>query len=88
MKRFFSWTAADGRNQSLKESLVSATHADVLIQRPLPPNGQRIQIVFPGASATEEEQCVPIRAGAIEFPREPISKRNLQRGGLSLLACP
>jgi len=60
MKTLFSWTATDGRNQSLKGPLGSVTHADVLIQRSLPRNGHRIPIVFL-TSATEEEQCVPIR---------------------------
>jgi len=60
MKRIFSWTAADDRNEELNGSLASVTHAEVSVQRPVPSNGHRIPIVFL-TPATEEEQCVPIR---------------------------
>src|SRR5437667_33046 len=87
MKRFFSWTATDGRNQSLKGSLVSLTRADVLVQRRSPRNGHRIPIVFLNTYAIEEEQRVPIRSGAIEFPRKTVSEKRLLRRSLSLLGC-
>lgn len=66
-------TTADWK--SALRGLPPATHADILIRRPLPPKGHRIPILFPSASATEKEQCVPIRFGAIEFPRNTVSKK-------------
>ncbi len=68
MKRFFSWTVTDGKNQRFIGSLVSLTNADVLRQPRLPRNGHRIPILFLGSYSTEEEERVLIRSGAIELP--------------------
>jgi len=88
MKRFFSWTPTDGKNQSLKGSLVSLPNADVSGQRRLPRNGHRIPIAFLDADAAQEEQRVPIRVGAIEFSRKSVSKERLERAVCSVLGCP
>ncbi len=69
MKIFFSWTATDGSNQSLKGSLVSLTNADVSGQRPLPRNGHPIPIVF--LDASEEELRFDLRPSEPNVPVQP-----------------
>ena len=86
MKRFFSWTATDGKNQTLKGTLASLANADVSGQRRWPQNGQRIPIAFLDADATEE-QPVRVRVGTIEFPRKPVSKQRLLCEVRALVGC-
>ncbi len=86
MKRFFSWTATDGKDQKLEGTLVSLANADVSGQRRWPQNGQRIPIAFLDADATEE-QPVRIRVGAIEFPRKPVRKQRPLREAGALVGC-
>jgi len=86
MKRFFSWTATDGKNQKLEGTLVSLANADVSGQRRWPRNGQRIPIAFLDADATEE-QPVWIRVGAIEFPLKLVRNQRLLREACALVGC-
>jgi hypothetical protein len=88
MKRFFSGTATDAKNQTLEGAIVSMTHAEILVQCPLPRNSRRIPVVFLGAFAPDEEQPVRVRFAPIEFPRKPVSKKGLLPRGLSLVGCP
>src|SRR5947209_6557658 len=81
MKRFLSWTATDGRNETFNGSLVSLTDSDFSGPRRLPRKSQRIPIVFLGTFAPEEEEPVRIRVG--KAPRKPLSKKKLLRRGLS-----
>jgi len=79
MKRFFYWTAADGKNESPKGSPVSPIDAAVPVQRPLSRSGQRIPIAFLDTDTAGEEQPVPIRVGVVELPRKSVSQENLAR---------
>jgi hypothetical protein len=79
MKRFFYWTAADGKKESPKGSPVSPINADVPVQRRLSRSGQRIPIAFLDTDTAGEEQPVPIRVGVIELPRKSVGQENLAR---------
>jgi len=48
----------------------------------------RIPIVFLGACAPEEEQSVPIRVTAFQFPPKPVSKKSLPGRRLSSARMP
>ncbi|MEY2427373.1 MAG: hypothetical protein QOJ40_258 [Verrucomicrobiota bacterium] len=88
MKRFFYWTAADGKNQEPRSLLVSLIDADMPVQRRLSRSGQRIPIAFLDTDAAEEEQRVPIRTGAIESPRKSVRRERLPRAVCPALGCP
>jgi len=87
MKRFFLWVVTVGKNQKPKGSLVPLINADVSDQRRLSRSGRRIPIAFLDADATEE-QPVPVRVGAVEFPWKPARKQRLLREACALVGCP
>ena len=60
---------------------------DVSVQRRSQSN-QRIPIVFLGACAPEEEQSVPIRVTAFQFPPKPVRKKSLTGRRLSSARMP
>jgi len=82
MKRFGSWTATDAQHQTLNGSLLSFVDADVSVQRRSQSN-HRIPIVFLSVYATAEEQRVPIRFAAFQFPPRPLSKKRVPGRGRS-----
>ncbi len=81
MKRFLSWTATDGRNETFNCSLLSLTDSDFSGPHRLPRKSQRIPIVFLGTFAPEEEE--PVRIRVDKAHRKPLSKKKLLRRGLS-----
>ncbi len=84
MKRFFSWTATDERNEKFNDSLVLVTDAEVWAQLATRVPGYRIPVSF--LDDSEEEQSITVRPGVIDFPQKPFKKNWLQRSNSALLA--
>jgi FixJ family two-component response regulator len=77
----------DAENQMLEWSLVSLADTYVSFQRAFSQSAHRIPIVFLDARATEQEQPVPIRVGAIKFLPKRVSKQRFPRAVCGL-GCP
>jgi len=77
----------DAENQMLERSLVSLADNYASFQRGFSQSNHRVPIVFLDAHATEQEQPIPIRVGAIKFLPKRVSKQRLPRAVYGL-GCP
>jgi hypothetical protein len=104
MKRFGLWTTTDGKNPVAADvrtrissrfgpasfdghNFQTRSSCDVSVQRHSQ-RTQRIPIVFLSVYATEEEQRVPIRVGAVQIPPKPVSKKRTHGRGRSSARIP
>jgi len=76
----------DAENQMLERPLVSLADNYVSFRRGSSQSNHRIPIFFLDARATEDEQRVPIRVGAIKLPRKRVRKQRLPRA-VCVLGC-